>query len=437
MPVQPTYPGVYIQEVPSGVRTMTGVSTSIAAFFGRTQKGPINKAVRCLSYSDFLRSFGGAHPLSDLGPSVNQFFANGGTDCYVVRLAKNPAAATVTLSNITNDRNVLVATAKGQGTWGQDIKLSVDYNTTNPDDSFNLTVTHESNGSVLKTEVFNNLSMNPLSPRFAQPFVTQSSKLIDLSIDPLDMGSPLTPAAPANPMNAIATTPAAYSESRRVFSAGSDAALLNQVKNEFQSLIAAGKYLLKISMNGKEADVDLRGLVTRADWTTLQPPAPPPNDITKLLAPIQAHINSQLAPSLINIVASWRMLAGRTAVLRLSSNSSPFSNVTISRGNTNDISADLMFGVEAGGIEVGRYSNLRPAPNGLYFSDGNMFAVAATEIDTFSVLNQNQITIITVGGAAIPANLITTVAAGTDPMYNRAGVEPMASAKSLALLQAR
>jgi phage tail sheath protein FI len=38
MPIQPTYPGVYIQEVPSGVRTITGVSTSIGAFFGRTLK---------------------------------------------------------------------------------------------------------------------------------------------------------------------------------------------------------------------------------------------------------------------------------------------------------------------------------------------------------------------------------------------------------------
>jgi phage tail sheath protein FI len=43
MPVAVSYPGVYIQEIPSGVRTITGVSTSIAAFFGRTQKGPINK----------------------------------------------------------------------------------------------------------------------------------------------------------------------------------------------------------------------------------------------------------------------------------------------------------------------------------------------------------------------------------------------------------
>src|SRR5262245_50173875 len=173
MAVAVSYPGVYIQEVPSGVRTITGVSTSIAAFFGRTQKGPIDKAVRCLNYSDFLRNFGGAHPLSDLGASVNQFFANGGTDCYVVRLAKDAKSASITLRNVANSRNVLVASAKAEGTWGRGIKLSVDYNTTNPEDTFNLIVAHEYGNVVLQTEVFNNLSMNPKSPRFAPAFVTQ------------------------------------------------------------------------------------------------------------------------------------------------------------------------------------------------------------------------------------------------------------------------
>src|SRR3954463_8678696 len=143
MPIQPTYPGVYIQEISSGVRTITGVSTSIGAFFGRTQNGQINKAIRCLSYSDFLRNFGGAHPSSDLGASVQQFFTNGGTDCYVVRLAKGAGAAAVTLRNVAQTKNVLTATAKAPGTWGQGIKLAVDYNTSNPEDTFNLTVSNE------------------------------------------------------------------------------------------------------------------------------------------------------------------------------------------------------------------------------------------------------------------------------------------------------
>ena len=64
MAVTVSYPGVYIDEVSSGVHTITSVSTSIAAFFGRTSKGPLNKAVRCLSLADFLRNFGAPHPES-------------------------------------------------------------------------------------------------------------------------------------------------------------------------------------------------------------------------------------------------------------------------------------------------------------------------------------------------------------------------------------
>jgi phage tail sheath protein FI len=43
MPVTPTYPGVYIEEVPSEVRTITGVATSITAFIGRALRGPVNE----------------------------------------------------------------------------------------------------------------------------------------------------------------------------------------------------------------------------------------------------------------------------------------------------------------------------------------------------------------------------------------------------------
>jgi phage tail sheath protein FI len=44
MPVLPTYPGVYIEELSSGVRTITGVATSITAFIGRARRGDTDKA---------------------------------------------------------------------------------------------------------------------------------------------------------------------------------------------------------------------------------------------------------------------------------------------------------------------------------------------------------------------------------------------------------
>jgi phage tail sheath protein FI len=55
MPVQPAYPSVYIEEIPSGVRTVTGAATSIPAFFGYTSRGAVNKAEHIFSFADFDR----------------------------------------------------------------------------------------------------------------------------------------------------------------------------------------------------------------------------------------------------------------------------------------------------------------------------------------------------------------------------------------------
>jgi phage tail sheath protein FI len=63
MPVTPTYPGVYIEEIPRGVRTIVGVATSIAAFVDFFPRGPLNKAVQIFSFADFEREFGGLDAL--------------------------------------------------------------------------------------------------------------------------------------------------------------------------------------------------------------------------------------------------------------------------------------------------------------------------------------------------------------------------------------
>ena len=86
MPVRPTYPGVYIEEIPSGVRTVTGVATSVAAFIGTFSRGLLDEAVHLLSQSDFEREFGGLERNSEASYAVQQFFLNGGSEAYVVRI---------------------------------------------------------------------------------------------------------------------------------------------------------------------------------------------------------------------------------------------------------------------------------------------------------------------------------------------------------------
>ncbi|HRJ53107.1 MAG TPA: phage tail sheath subtilisin-like domain-containing protein [Candidatus Thiothrix moscowensis] len=86
MPVALSYPGVYIQEIPSGVRTITGVATSITAFIGRAKRGPVNKAVTINSFGDFERTFGGMWLDSTASFAIRDFFLNGGGQAVFVRL---------------------------------------------------------------------------------------------------------------------------------------------------------------------------------------------------------------------------------------------------------------------------------------------------------------------------------------------------------------
>src|SRR5215210_6109524 len=93
MPIAPTYPGVYVEEIPSGVRTITGVATSITAFVGRALRGPVNEPVTINSFADFERTFGGLREQYLMSYAVRDFYLNGGSQALVVRLV-NPNFAT-------------------------------------------------------------------------------------------------------------------------------------------------------------------------------------------------------------------------------------------------------------------------------------------------------------------------------------------------------
>jgi phage tail sheath protein FI len=84
-----TYPGVYVEEVPSGAHPIEGVRTSIAAFAGWALKGPTDHATLVSSWVEYEQSFGGFEPSSLLGCSVHHFFSNGGVQAYVVPLVGN------------------------------------------------------------------------------------------------------------------------------------------------------------------------------------------------------------------------------------------------------------------------------------------------------------------------------------------------------------
>lgn len=90
MPVTPTYPGVYIEEIPSGVRTITGVATSITAFMGRALYGPVSEPILVNNFGEFEQAFGGLHVDCPMSYAVRDFYLNGGSQALIIRLFNNP-----------------------------------------------------------------------------------------------------------------------------------------------------------------------------------------------------------------------------------------------------------------------------------------------------------------------------------------------------------
>ena len=178
--VQVTYPGVYIVEKPSGVHTITGVATSVAAFVGFTRQGVPNKAVAITSFSDFERGYGGLDRDSPVSYAVRQFFANGGTQALIVRVATGFATAAWTLQDSV-PAPVLDVTASSPGAWGNGLRLTVQTTgVKNADADFNLVVSQlQADGvSFAPIETHRNLSLDSHSPQYVEAVVNNASAAV-------------------------------------------------------------------------------------------------------------------------------------------------------------------------------------------------------------------------------------------------------------------
>jgi phage tail sheath protein FI len=169
MPVVLSYPGVYIEEVPSGVRTITGVATSIALFLGWAPRGPTDRAVRLTSFADFERTYGGLDSRSLLGYSVRHFFENGGADAYVVRIAEDADTATTAIGSLN-------ISASSPGDWPADYRIRA---TARADDAtrFRIDVLHTPSNEAI-VESFENLSMTASDPRHVEAVINGRSAFI-------------------------------------------------------------------------------------------------------------------------------------------------------------------------------------------------------------------------------------------------------------------
>jgi uncharacterized protein len=228
MPSALTYPGVYVEEIPSGVRTIVGVATSITAFIGRTRRGPVNEAVTINSFGDFEKRFGDLWVDNALGFAVRDFFLNGGSQAIVVRLYHgdpgdpgNPGAvppvpavpAPATVAALTVGALQFVAASEGR--WGAGLRVAVDVDNLSADvatamgvaktDLFNVTVRDASTG---QTERFLNLTVKS-SPRRVDKVLLADSSLLRYN------GTPAANTAIAAGMDAVSTAEKGWTDAKK------------------------------------------------------------------------------------------------------------------------------------------------------------------------------------------------------------------------------
>lgn len=210
MPVSTSYPGVYVEELPSGQRTIVGVATSVTAFVGRTRRGTTDDLIVCHSFADFERQCGGLWSPSELGHAVAQFFGAGGSHAIISRVATGATIADVAITATDAGADFELAAAN-PGSWGSALRVTVSHGTTGeidatPDaDTFHLTILEVDpardaaalampNGTaeetarrnaalaaaVLVTETFVSVSVEPSAPRWIGRILEQQSNLVRL-----------------------------------------------------------------------------------------------------------------------------------------------------------------------------------------------------------------------------------------------------------------
>jgi uncharacterized protein len=210
-----TYPGVYVEETSGGVRPLTIASTSTAAFVGLAEMGP-TEPTRVTNWTEFQRRYGSFLPDSFLAHSVYQYFNNGGRQCYIVRVLPGGAAtASVTVRNrAASPVPGVTFSANSSGVWGNFLVVQIEDGTQDPGNEFKVSVRRQADAAVVPPdfattaplEVFDNLSIDPDSPRFVSDVLKENSALITAELvagnDAVQRGLLRGGAAPKLPLQA-------------------------------------------------------------------------------------------------------------------------------------------------------------------------------------------------------------------------------------------
>lgn len=115
------HPGIYIQEVP-GARSIQGASTSVAAFIGVAEMGPVNIPTLITSWNAYTRQFGSFCWYSFMPWAVYEFFQEGGTSCYIVRTSQTASSTGAFASASLGGTTIAAAT---MGMWANSLLVCI------------------------------------------------------------------------------------------------------------------------------------------------------------------------------------------------------------------------------------------------------------------------------------------------------------------------
>ena len=178
--------GVELAQQSRDCHAIERVPTGVAAFVGRTLKGPVSQALAVRSFVEFQQHFGGLWQPSTLSYAVEQFFENGGREAHIVRVANGARPPTITLP-AGRESLRLVALNPGSREY---LRASVDYDglTAAEHERFNLVVQRvRTAGSELveDQEIYRRVSISPSSGRFVSDVLLESRLARVLGAAPL------------------------------------------------------------------------------------------------------------------------------------------------------------------------------------------------------------------------------------------------------------
>jgi uncharacterized protein len=197
MPVATSFPGVYIQEIPSNTHTIASAPTSVTVFVGyvhpfKTPAANISKALEIFSFSDYERLYGGFYQSAvidaNVSYAVNEFFTNGGTDAYIVGLqpthyfdntgtAQGAIAAATSTLNVAAGVGIDFTALEPTDT----IPIAVSINNLQKDSGNKVTIADLNFTYGSQTEVFRKVSLDTTSPNFIDTRVNGVSSLVKVA----------------------------------------------------------------------------------------------------------------------------------------------------------------------------------------------------------------------------------------------------------------